>query len=255
MNTKYVIANDGVKIAYQTFGEGPAILLAHAGGRDKRMWLDNAWVDILKDHFTVIAIDMRGCGESDKSYKPEFYQINKILEDIEIVVNECGFKEYNYFGHSYGATIGLQLCSQSTNVRKAICAGTRFGDSFFRLTIPEWIKGYEEIGAKKKENRLEDLELTQEELEWAEETDFDLMLAQFRAWNSWPGVEPKDVRACLAIYTGTEDSAEVLEDMKNVRDELMKYNIRSNIFEGLDHMQLVGKTETVLPWIREFLCF
>lgn len=85
---------------------------------NKEMWFKNKWVELLEKNFTVIALDLRGHGESSKSYDPDFYSIDNILNDVESIVNQCDFTEYNLFGHSYGAAIGLQMCKKSNHVKK-----------------------------------------------------------------------------------------------------------------------------------------
>ena len=129
----YIVSNNNAKIYYNTFGSGSALLLAHGMGNTKEIWNETGWIDILKNHFTVIPFDIRGNGESSKSYEPSFYSSDNILNDINNLVTHLGFTKFNYFGHSYGATIGLQLCKYNNNLEKCICAGTSFGDLFFRL--------------------------------------------------------------------------------------------------------------------------
>lgn len=146
MNSEYIVSTDGAKIAYNVLGHGFPLVLAHGMGSNKEMWLDRKWGEILKDHFTVISIDLRGHGQSDKSYDPNFYSLDNIIHDINTVVKECGFTDYNYFGHSYGATIGLQMCKHSKNLKKAICGGTTFGNKFFKEIVPEWINEYKSLG-------------------------------------------------------------------------------------------------------------
>ncbi|OOM75807.1 hypothetical protein CLPUN_30410 [Clostridium puniceum] len=57
-------------------GTGSAIILAHSLSETKEIWIQNGWIEILKEHFTVIAIDLRGNGESDVSMMQTF--IHKI---------------------------------------------------------------------------------------------------------------------------------------------------------------------------------
>lgn len=75
MKKDYIISEDKAKIVYNVIGNGLAIVLAHALGATKEVWLESGWVDILKEHFTVIAIDLRGNGESDASSEVDFISI------------------------------------------------------------------------------------------------------------------------------------------------------------------------------------
>lgn len=253
MNSKFILSSDGAKIAYNVFGRGFPLVLVHGMGANKEMWVERKWVEIFEKYFTVITIDIRGNGESDKSYDSNFYSINNIIDDINIIVKECGFNNYNYFGHSYGATIGLQLCKQTTNIKRVICAGTTFGDKFFKEIVPEWIEEYENFGIRKKNNTLNELDLSKEDIEWIEKTDFDLSVAQLKAWNNWEGVDIKDIKTNLAVYSGTKDNPHVLENLNNNKIEIQKNNIDFKIFENLNHTDLVSNVNMVSPWVLDFL--
>jgi pimeloyl-ACP methyl ester carboxylesterase len=253
MKSKHIISIDGAKIAYNVSGNGFPIVLAHGIGANKEMWVNRGWVKIFEKHFTVITIDIRGNGESDKSYSPDFYAINNILDDIDNVVKECGFSEYNYFGHSYGATIGLQLCKQNKKIKNIVCGGTTFGNNFFKEIVPKWITEYENFDLRKKNNTLNELNLSKEELEWLEKTDLELTVSQLKAWNNWEGIEAKEIKSNLAVYSGTKDNPQVLENLNINENEIKKNNIALKIFEDLDHVDLVGKVNIVSPWVLEFL--
>lgn len=253
MKSKYIISMDGAKIAYNVYGEGYPLILVHGMGANKELWVDTNWVKKLKDYFTVITIDIRGNGESDKSYDPNFYSVNNILNDIDIIMKECGFKEYNYLGHSYGASIGLQLCKQKRNIKKIVCGGTTFGNKFFKEIVPEWISKYEDYNLIKKNNTLNNLELSKEDVEWIEKTDFELAIAQFKAWNHWEGVNVKDIKTSLAMYSGTNDNPHVQENFEAINNQIHKNNITLKIFEDLNHTELISKVDIVSPWVLDFL--
>lgn len=53
---------DGAPLAYETTGDGPAVLLVHAGVADRRMW--HPQVGPLAERFTVVRYDLRGFGAS-----------------------------------------------------------------------------------------------------------------------------------------------------------------------------------------------
>lgn len=253
MSSRIIKSDDGAKIAVQDYGKGCPVVLAHGMGSNKEMWLTRRWVDLLKPYFTVITIDLRGAGESDKSYDPNFYSVYNIIRDVENVVKECGFSDYNYLGHSYGATIGLQLCKYSSNINRMVCAGTTFGDEFFKNTVPVWLEEYHQLNNCKKNKTLNSLDLTEEDAEWAEKTDLDLILAQLQAWNSWDGVEVKDIKNKLAVYSGTKDNPAVINNLNTYRTELEEKNIKFKIFENLNHTELVSEIEMVSPWVLDFL--
>lgn len=251
--SRFIISTDGAKIAYNVFGKGFPLVLVHGMGSNKEMWADRKWNEIFDKYFTVITIDVRGNGESDKSYASDFYAINNIIDDINLIVRECGFNDYNYFGHSYGATIGLQLCKHTTNIKRIICGGTTFGNKFFKEIVPEWIEEYKNLGIIKKNSTLNELDLSKEDIEWINKTDFDLSVAQLKAWNNWEGVNIKDIKTNLAMYSGTKDNPHILQNLNINKTEMKKNNIAFKIFEDLNHTDLVSNVNVVSPWVLDFL--
>ncbi|MDF2589090.1 MAG: hypothetical protein K0S41_2931 [Anaerocolumna sp.] len=252
IETNFIII-DGTQIAYTVCGSGDPIILIHGAGRNKEIWEKFGWVEALKEYFTVIAIDIRGYGESDKSYSPDFYHIDKILNDITSIIKANGFNEFYYFGHSYGATIGLQAIAKGLPIKKAVLASAAFGDQFFKVTVPIWIDEYTKMNDAKNKNEFHRLNLSNEDIEWMKENDLEVYLAQFKSWHTWTGVKMEQVNVPLAIYTGTNDNKDVLEGIKNNTGEMEHYHIKTMIFTGLNHAELVEKKDVCLNWILEFL--
>ncbi len=76
---------DGADLYYEVAGEGPALVLAHAGFVDRRMWDDQ--FPIFAQHYRVVRYDRRGFGNSQLtpgpfSHRRDLYQLLKFL-DIE----------------------------------------------------------------------------------------------------------------------------------------------------------------------------
>jgi 3-oxoadipate enol-lactonase len=55
---------NGVDIAYDAAGSGPALVLVHAGIADRRMWEDVT--PMLAERHRVVACDLRGFGETSR---------------------------------------------------------------------------------------------------------------------------------------------------------------------------------------------
>jgi pimeloyl-ACP methyl ester carboxylesterase len=253
LDTNYTLSSDGAKIAYHITGQGKPLLLVHGSGHSKELWQTLGWMDAFQTYFTTIAIDVRGNGDSDKSYDPNFYSIDHILADIERVINACGFRECCYFGHSYGATIGLQALAKQLPIRKAVLASSMFGDRFFKKIVPSWIKEYSSYNDKKKHGVLESLKVSEQDLQWIQNTDLDLWIAQFKAWTHWDGVSIAQIKSPLAIYSGTNDNKAVLINLEKNKIELKNHGIETKIFDTLNHSGLVTQKDVCLPWVLEQL--
>jgi pimeloyl-ACP methyl ester carboxylesterase len=80
--TKEYMNLDGARIYYETAGQGNALLLAHAGFVDSRMWDEQ--FEFFAQHYQVIRFDMPGFGRSDPAQGPvvrrrEIYSLMKHL--------------------------------------------------------------------------------------------------------------------------------------------------------------------------------
>jgi pimeloyl-ACP methyl ester carboxylesterase len=95
----------GHRVSYRTAGEGPVILLIHGITGDSRQW--NAVIPQLADHYTVLAPDLLGHGESAKprgDYSLGAYAVS--LRDLLIVL---GHRRATVVGHSLGGGIAMQF--------------------------------------------------------------------------------------------------------------------------------------------------
>ena len=72
-------------IAYEEHGDGPAVLLVHAGVADRRMWRGQVPV-LARDH-RVVAVDLRGFGETPHPSGPFSH-----VEDLRDVLEELGIE-------------------------------------------------------------------------------------------------------------------------------------------------------------------
>jgi len=87
-------------IAYETHGDGPAILLVHEGVADRRMWRGQVPV-LARDH-CVVAVDLRGFGETPHASGP-FSNV----DDLREVLDELGIERATVVGGSFGAKVSL----------------------------------------------------------------------------------------------------------------------------------------------------
>ena len=100
-SVSYAQAPDGVRIRiHHLGGSGPPLVCVHATGFHGRLW--EPFIPKLREHFTVIALDQRGHGESDK---PETdYRWQLFGDDVLAVVDALDLDEAPAgIGHSAGA--------------------------------------------------------------------------------------------------------------------------------------------------------
>jgi len=106
---------NGVKIHYVIGGKGEPLLLVHGFGQNWFMW--NRLLPALSKHFTVIAPDLRGIGESDKPAGG--YDKKTMATDLHELVKKLGFKSTNVAGHDIGLMVAYAYAAQfPTEVKK-----------------------------------------------------------------------------------------------------------------------------------------
>ena len=93
---------NGVALAYDDEGQGPPLLLVHAGIADRTMWDDV--VPMLKDRFRVIRFDLRGYGETPLPDGPFVY-----ASDAAELVEDLGIERAHLVGVSMGGHVALDL--------------------------------------------------------------------------------------------------------------------------------------------------
>jgi len=98
-NFKHAMTNvNNVNIHYVIGGAGEPLVLLHGFGQNWYMW--NRLLPELSKHFTVIAPDLRGVGESGKPIGG--YDKRTMATDIHELVKKLGYKNINLAGHDIG---------------------------------------------------------------------------------------------------------------------------------------------------------
>ncbi|HVW73501.1 MAG TPA: alpha/beta hydrolase [Rhizomicrobium sp.] len=108
---KFVTAPDGVALAYERHGEGPAIMLVHGFGSSRMQnWKSTGWYGGLTEAgFAIVAMDCRGHGDSGKPHEPAAYDHDRMADDVTVVMDACGLSRSLVLGYSMGGFIGLRL--------------------------------------------------------------------------------------------------------------------------------------------------
>lgn len=134
-NFKHQTANvNGVNIHYVIGGEGEPLLLIHGFGQNWYMW--NRLLPELSKHFTVIAPDLRGVGESDKP--DSGYDKKTMAVDMHELVTKLGYNSINLVGHDIGLMVAYAYAAQFGNEVKKVA----LLDALLPGVEPIWTKLY-----------------------------------------------------------------------------------------------------------------
>ena len=119
-SSRLVTAN-GIRQHVVIGGEGPPVLLVHG-------WPENwyAWRHVMPDlaqHHTVVAVDQRGMGLSDKP--DDGYDAGTLARDLAALMDELGHDRFALVGHDTGMVISYALAADFPRARRP--GGTRRG--------------------------------------------------------------------------------------------------------------------------------
>lgn len=114
---KTVTSKDGTTIAYDQYGQGPAVILvdgalqyrAFAQGMDEL-------AKLLMEHFTVIHYDRRGRGDSRDT---KTYEVGREIEDLDVLIEAVGGSAFVY-GISSGGALALEAAAALGNKIKKL---------------------------------------------------------------------------------------------------------------------------------------
>jgi pimeloyl-ACP methyl ester carboxylesterase len=226
--TRFVTSADGTRIAYDVTGSGPTILLLHGGGQTRRAWHNTGYVSRLSSSFTVITIDLRGNGESDKPTAKSAYAFDRLLEDLLAVADDAHARTFSLCGFSYGANVGRYLASRSERVTSMVYIGIPFGpaaDPIFRDIILK---------------RLQD------------GTAPPVAAAWTSALLDYPSVEPSDMKSPTLWVVGTSNAA-ALTSANAYESELAGTRVQLVRLDGLTHPQELERIDVTLPRVLDFM--
>ena len=121
-----------VSLAYEVLGEGAPLVLVHGFASNRGMnWRAPGWYQtLLQAERQVIAIDVRGHGESSKPHDRMLYDEGLLAGDIVRLLDHLGIERADVMGYSMGGFITMCLLHDaSTRVRRAIVAGV--GENYY----------------------------------------------------------------------------------------------------------------------------
>jgi haloacetate dehalogenase len=107
---RFQVATEGASIHGVKGGEGPPLLLLHGWPQNHLEWARIA--PALAQRFTVVAMDLRGYGDSSKPADDAAhasYSKREMARDCVSVMRHFGFEKFAVVGHDRGGRVGHRL--------------------------------------------------------------------------------------------------------------------------------------------------
>lgn len=106
---------------------GPALVLGQSLGTSTILW--SRAVPLLKDHFTILSVDLPGHGESPAATEP--FTVAEIADAVVATAADAGFEHFFYAGVSLGGQVALELALRHPQVvdgASIICSSAKVGN-------------------------------------------------------------------------------------------------------------------------------
>ena len=131
---EFVKAPDGVRIAYETVGQGQPVVLVHGFAASRiQNWKNPGWYDTLTEAgYRVVALDCRGHGDSDKPRDPAAYDHAIMAEDVVAVMEAAIAAPAFLMGYSMVGFISMHVLMDHPDMLKKLVIGGVGGSYFGR---------------------------------------------------------------------------------------------------------------------------
>jgi pimeloyl-ACP methyl ester carboxylesterase/DNA-binding CsgD family transcriptional regulator len=111
----YVRTSDGVAIAYQVLGRGPAVVWLPSLGNLRAQWrvpVLRAAYEHLARSMTLVLYDGRGMGSSDRRVDPGDLGLDAHLRDLDAVVAATGLETTALLGYYHSAATAIAFAAE-----------------------------------------------------------------------------------------------------------------------------------------------
>lgn len=119
--TNHFITTPRGQFHYRQFGEAqmPALVLIHGYPQSSYCWVEVA--ELLEENFYIIAPDLRGMGDSERTLAPKAYTKDELARDVISILEELKIEDFYLVGHDWGSAVAQEIAHQITpRIRKLV---------------------------------------------------------------------------------------------------------------------------------------
>jgi pimeloyl-ACP methyl ester carboxylesterase len=239
----------GIRIHYEVEGSGPPLVVHPGFASSITTWYGMGYVDALKGQYTLVLIDPRGQGDSDKPHESAMYGAEQRVADVLAVLDAERIKQAHFIGYSMGGRVGYDLATQVPErfVSFLIGGAQPFGsdpDVAWAELLDQGMETFLTEGVERDMGPLP----ADVRARWLT-NDAAALAAVLRA--SRPSLEAElgSIKLPALIFCGDQDSA--FAPAKRAAELLP--NATFVPLPGLNHLGAIFTTDAVLPHIRAFL--
>lgn len=107
--THYKTPVNGIFMHYVIGGKGDPIVLLHGWPQTWYEWR-NVIPELIANNYTIIAPDMRGLGDSEKTQTG--YDTKNLAEDIYQLIEKLGYSKINLVAHDWGGSVAYSYAAE-----------------------------------------------------------------------------------------------------------------------------------------------
>jgi pimeloyl-ACP methyl ester carboxylesterase len=127
---------DGLTINHDVQGEGEPLLLIPYTSADHACWAFQ--LPAYTEHFSCIAIDLPGTGESDKPPGP--YSTEGHADQLAAFLGAIGIERAHVAGMSFGAAVGMHLAARHPDRVRSLSLHSPWhaSDDYLKIVVEQW---------------------------------------------------------------------------------------------------------------------
>lgn len=249
----FFVSTDGVKLRYETVGDGPPLVLQTGGAGDGSMWRDAGYVEALSSAYRCVLFDHRGHGLSGQPPLVEAHTMQRYAADVVELLDHAGIERSAFWGYSQGGEIGIAVATLYPERIKALITTGVISNPDRRANAAEDTQGISELRERGWDGLLGSGTVGSMPA-WfqrqVQTTNPEMVALWFEAYGDWdPWARLPEIAVPILMFVGE------LEDPEgwNSRAAKLAPKAKAVRLAGLDHLGGYIRSDLVLPVAKEFL--